>query len=205
MFENIFNGMFGKVAPGMCRLTMNGKIAVKCSNGYKTYNVSKGTLTNVSNFCFNVGEELFFIFPTSHVKIGDIILIGGKPKCVIKTEDNKTITVIDYENTEVKQIVPERHIFMGSTYYYGKIVSLLGNMSGKGPANMLKMAVIGQLLSGGKESGNAGFGGGLGQMMAMSMFFGGKEGNMFEDMLDFQFDEPDTTDDDDDENNEKEE
>lgn len=204
MFENIFNGMFGKVAPGMCRLTMNGKIAVKCSNGYKTYNVSKGTLTNVSNFCFNIGEELFFIFPTSHVKIGDIILIGGKPKCVIKTEDNKTITVIDYENSEVKQIVPERHIFMGSTYYYGKIVSLLGNMSGKGPANMLKMAVMGQLLSGGKESGNTGFGGGLGQMMAMSMFFGGKEGNMFEDMLDFQFDEPDTTDDDD-ENNENEE
>ena len=203
MFENIFNGMFGKVAPGMCRLTMNGKIAVKCSNGYKTYNVSKGTLTNVSNFCFNVGEELFFIFPTSHVKIGDIILIGGKPKCVIKTEDNKTITVIDYENSEVKQIVPERHIFMGSTYYYGKIVSLLGNMSGKGPANMLKMAVVGQLLGGSKESGNTGFGGGLGQMMAMSMFFGGKEGNMFEDMLDFQFDEPDITDDD--ENNEKEE
>ena len=194
MFENIFNGMFGKVAPGMCRLTMNGKIAVKCSNGYKTYNVSKGTLTNVSNFCFNVGEELFFIIPTSHVKIGDIILIGGKPKCVIKTEDNKTITVIDYENSEVKQIVPERHIFMGSTYYYGKIVSLLGNMSGKGPANMLKMAVVGQLLGGSKESGNAGFGGGLGQMMAMSMFFGGKEGNMFEDMLDFQFDEPDITD-----------
>lgn len=202
MFENVFNGMFGKVAPGMCRLTMNGKIAVKCSNGYKTYNVSKGTLTNVSNFCFNIGEELFFIIPTSHVKIGDIILIGGKPKCVIKTEDSKTITVIDYETSEIKQIVPERHIFMGGTYYYGKIVSLLGNMSGKGPANMLKMAVMGQLISGGKDSGNTGFGGGLGQMMAMSMFFGEKENNMFENMFDFQFDEPDITDD---ENNENEE
>lgn len=42
MFENIqnsFNGMFGKVSPGMCRLTMNGNIAVKCKNGYKSYNV----------------------------------------------------------------------------------------------------------------------------------------------------------------------
>ena len=28
-FQNSFNGMFGKIAPGMCRLTMNGKIAVK--------------------------------------------------------------------------------------------------------------------------------------------------------------------------------
>lgn len=61
MFENIqstFNGLFGKIAPGMCRLTMNGNIAVKCANGYKSYNVAKGTLTNVTNFCFNVGDEM---------------------------------------------------------------------------------------------------------------------------------------------------
>ena len=34
----MFNGMFGKIAPGMCRLSMNGGIAVKTDNGYKTYN-----------------------------------------------------------------------------------------------------------------------------------------------------------------------
>ena len=61
IIQNSFNGMFGKVAPGMCRLTMNGNVAVKCSNGYKTYNVKKGTLTNVTNFCFNIGDEMFFI------------------------------------------------------------------------------------------------------------------------------------------------
>ena len=33
----LFNGMFGKVAAGMCRLSMNGGIAIKTSNGYKTY------------------------------------------------------------------------------------------------------------------------------------------------------------------------
>lgn len=33
----MFNGMFGKVANGMCRLSMSGGIAVKTSNGYKTY------------------------------------------------------------------------------------------------------------------------------------------------------------------------
>lgn len=27
--NNMLNGMFGKVAPGMCRLSMNGGIAVK--------------------------------------------------------------------------------------------------------------------------------------------------------------------------------
>lgn len=38
---NMFNGMFGKVANGMCRLSMNGEVAVKTSDGYKTYNIKK--------------------------------------------------------------------------------------------------------------------------------------------------------------------
>lgn len=47
MFENIqnsFSGLFGKIAPGMCRITMNGNIAVKTTKGYKTYNVKKEPL-----------------------------------------------------------------------------------------------------------------------------------------------------------------
>ena len=32
MMNDILNGIFGKVAPGMCRLSMNGGIAVKMSN-----------------------------------------------------------------------------------------------------------------------------------------------------------------------------
>ena len=182
MFENIqnsFNGMFGKIAPGMCRLTMNGSIAVKCSNGYKSYNVKKGTLTNVTNFCFNVGDEMFFVIPTNKVEVGDIILVGSKPKCV--TEANKKIiTVIDYENSEVRQVVPERHVFMGSTYFYGKIVSMFGNSfkSGKGLGNVMKMMIFSQMM--GNNSSNNGFG----QMMAMSMFMGDKN-NPFEGMFDF--------------------
>ena len=34
---NVFNGMFGKIAPGMCRLSMSGGIAVKTTTGYKSY------------------------------------------------------------------------------------------------------------------------------------------------------------------------
>lgn len=186
MFENItnqFNGMFGKVASGMCRLTMNGNIAVKCSNGYKTYNVKKGTLTNVTNFCFNIGDEMFFIIPTNHVKVGDIILVQGKPKCVIEA-GKKVISVIDFENSEIRQVVPERHVFMGSTYFYGKIVSMFGNMfsEGKGLKNAVKMMMLSQMM--GKDSNM----GGMGQMMAMSMMMG-DGGNMFSDMFNFDFDE----------------
>lgn len=186
MFENIqnsFNGMFGKVGAGMCRLTMNGNIAVKCSNGYKTYNVKKGTLTNVTNFCFNVGDEMFFVIPTNKVEVGDIIIVGGKPKCVTDV-NKKVITVIDYENSEVRQVVPERHVFMGSTYFYGKIVSMFGNSfkNGKGLGNIMKMMMMSQMM-GGNQGNNNGFG----QMMAMSMFMGNKE-NPFEGMFDFSLD-----------------
>ena len=191
MFENLqnsFNGLFGKVAPGMCRLTMNGNIAVKCSNGYKSYNVSKGALTNVTNFCFNIGDEMFFVIPTNKVEIGDIILVQGKPKCVIEA-NKKIITVIDYENSEIRQVVPERHIFMGSVYFYGKIVSMFGNSfkKGKGLGNIMKMMMFSQMMGGGEKPGMNG----LGQMMAMSMMMGGGMTNPFEGMFDFNIDDED--------------
>ena len=189
MFENIqnsFNGMFGKVGAGMCRLTMNGNIAVKCSNGYKTYNVKKGTLTNVTNFCFNVGDEMFFVIPTNKVEIGDIILVGGKPKCVTDV-NKKVITVIDYENSEVRQVVPERHVFIASTYFYGKVVSMFGNSfkNGKGLGNIMKMMMFSQMMGGNNGNNN-----GFGQMMAMSMFMGNKD-NPFDGMFDFNLDDAD--------------
>lgn len=199
MFENIqntFNGLFGKIAPGMCRLTMNGNIAVKCENGYKSYNVKKGTLTNVTNFCFNVGDEMFFVIPTNKVEVGDIILVQGKPKCVTEV-NKKIITVIDYENSEVRQVVPERHVFMGSTYFYGKVISMFGNSfkQGKGLGNVMKMMMMSQMLGSGSQQGGM-FGGGMGQVMAMSMFMGGKE-SPFEGMFDFSFDANEDDEDDD--------
>lgn len=190
MFENIqntFDGLFGKIAQGMCRLTMNGNIAVKCENGYKSYNVKKGTLTNVTNFCFNVGDEMFFVIPTNKVEVGDIILVQGKPKCVTEV-NKKIITVIDYENSEVRQVVPERHVFMGSTYFYGKVISMFGNSfkQGKGLDNVMKMMMMSQMLGAGGTQQGGMFGGGMGQVMAMSMFMGGN--NPFEGMFDFSLD-----------------
>lgn len=193
MFENMqnqFNGIFGKVAPGMCRLTMNGNIAVKCNNGYKSYNLKKATLTNVTNFCFNVGDEMFFVIPTNKAKIGDIFLINREPKCVIDVSKND-MTVIDYNNSEIKHVVPEWHIFMGSVYFYGKIVSMFGNSfsKGKGMGNIMKMMMLSSMMGG--NGGNFGGSGnsdnsGLTQMMAMSMFMGGGN-NPFDGM--FNFDE----------------
>ena len=152
--NNILNGMFGKVAPGLCRLSMDGGIAVKTDNGYKTYNMKTGRLTNCDSFVFEIGEDFFFIIPTNKAEPGDIILVSGKPKCVIETGKNK-LTVINYEDSTVETILPERHVFMGNTYFYGKIVSMFGSdlVKGKKGANkIMQYMMLSEMMKNG--SGN---------------------------------------------------
>ena len=189
--NGLFNGMFGKIAPGMCRLSMSGGIAVKTSNGYKSYNVKNGRLTNCDSFVFDIGEEFFFVIPTNKVETGDIILVGGKPKCVIKAE-KETITVINYEDSTVDTILPERHVFMGSTYFYGKIVSMFGNNFMKGKKGMDKM--MSYMIMSEMMKDNTNTSGNMGSMLPMMMLMNG--GNM-SDMFNGMFDSLDIDDEDD--------
>ena len=189
--NNFLNGMFGKVGSGMCRLSMNGGIAVKTSNGYKSYNVKTNKLTNCSNFVFDIGEEFFFVIPTNKVEKGDIILVNNKPKCVIEYDKTK-ITVINYEDSTVETILPERHVFMGNTYFYGKIVSMFGSdiLKGKkGTNNIFKYMMLSQMMkdennSSGMLNGNSG---GMSAMLPF-MMMGGNMGEMFDGMFDFDTD-----------------
>lgn len=185
-FTNCFNGMFGKLGAGMCRLTMNGRIAVKTSSGYKSYNVKTGKLTNCSNFVFNIGDDFFFIIPTNKVDVGDIILVKGTPRCVLEV-DKKTIKVMNYEDMTIDTLVPERHVFMGNTYFYGKVVSLMGSTAGKGKDGMKQMMqfmMMNQMM-GGNSTTNA-LGGN--NMLPMMFMMNGGSGSIFDGMLDSMFD-----------------
>ena len=171
---NMFNGMFGKVKPGMCRVSMNGDIAIKTSNGYKTYNVDTGHLMNCDNFAFDVGEDWFFIVPTNKVQKGDIILAGGRPRCVIDIEDN-AIKTFCYEDGTIGTIVPEHHVFMGKQYFYGKIVSMFGNMMNEknGMGNIMKYMMMSEMMKG---NGNNTFSNALPMMMMMNGGFNFMDG-----------------------------
>lgn len=203
---NCFNGMFGKLGAGMCRLTMNGRIAVKTTGGYKSYNVKTGKLTNCSNFVFNIGDDFFFIIPTNKVDVGDIILVKGTPRCVIEV-DKKTLKVMNYEDMTIDTLVPERHVFMGNTYFYGKIVSLMGSTAGKGKDGMKQMMqfmMMSQMM-GGNTSGGINMGGN--SMLPMMFMMNGGSGSIFDGMLDGMFDfgsteEPEAADDDEEEEEE---
>lgn len=188
MMNNMLNGMFGRVAPGMCRLSMNGGIAVKTSNGYKTYNMETGRLTNCDSFVFNIGEEFFFVIPTNKAEPGDILLVAGKPKCVIEAEKNK-LTVINYEDSTVETILPERHVFMGNTYFYGKIVSMFGSdliKGKKGTNKIMQYMMMSEMMK-----GNSGDSGNSMNTMLPLMMMGGNMGSIFEGMFDFDDNEDD--------------
>ena len=182
MFDtsNMMNKYFGKVAPGMVRLSMNGDMAIKTSNGYKVYNTDDGSLTNCDNFVFDIGSEFFFIIPTNKVEKGDVILASGKPHCVIKVEDNR-IEALRYEDGSIVSIVPERTLFMGKTYFYGKIVSMFGKIKGgKGMNGMMKYMMMSEMMKGNGNGNNS-----MSAMLPMMMMMNGGMGEMFEGMFDF--------------------
>lgn len=184
----MFKGMFGPIEAGKCKLGMNGKIAIKTPNGYKTYDAKKNRLTNVGSFAFDM-FNMFWLIPTNTLKVGDIILMqkGDRrvPRFVIKV-DNGIITALDYEDNELKQVLPERHILMGKVFFYAKIwcpfqgMASNGNMFGQ----MFKMQLMSQMMNGMMNGGNitdtTNSMGNMGQMFMMQMMggmFGGKAEN----------------------------
>lgn len=185
---NIFEGICGKVAPGLCRLSMNGDIAVKTKSGYRSFDPVKKRLINCDSFVLDIGEDFFFVLPCNKVKPGDIILFSGMPKCVLSVNKD-TITAINYEDATVETLMPEHHIFMGNTYLYGKIVSLFGRNGAKGKkgaGRIMKYMMLSSMMKG-KEGG---FSAMLPLMMGMKGDF-----DFMGDLFNEDDDEDDNTDD----------
>lgn len=184
MENKFFNGMFGKLPNGTCRLSMTGEITVKTSNGYKYYDTKSKRPVNCDQFVFDIGDDLFFLFPTNKVEIGDILFINSKPKYVIKVEDNM-ITVLNYEDSTIETIIPEQHVFMGNSYYYGKIVSMFGeNLSNgdKGMKKMMSYAMLTEMMKGSNNNN------GMNSFLPL-MFMGGNFTNLFDGLFDFGADD----------------
>lgn len=179
-FGKVFGKMFSPVAPGYAKMGVNGEVAIRVGNTYKTYNFNTGKLVDCDNFAFDM-DGMFWVVPTFKVECGDIIMVNGKPRYVIEVKE-KTIKTFSYENSTIDEIVPEYHVFMGKTYCYGKIFSPFMNMdkSDNMMSNMMQMAMMSQMFNG-NSSNNNGFMG-MNPMMMMFMM-NNKGGNMFEDMF----------------------
>ena len=67
MFENMFEGMFKQVGKNCCKLSMDGKLAIKTSTGYKTFDLNKNRLVNCDNFALDI-DGAFWVIPTFKVE-----------------------------------------------------------------------------------------------------------------------------------------
>ncbi len=184
MFDKMFNGMFRQVEDGYCKLGANGQIAIKTASGFKTFDLKNKRLVNCDNFAFDM-DGAFWVIPTFSVNKGDIILVNGKPRCVIEVGDNE-IKTFSYENSTIDTVIPEHHVFMGKTYCYGKIFSPFANMvkSDGGFNNMMSMVMMSKMFGNGSSKSNFG---GMDPMMMM-MFMNNTGSNPMADMFNGAFD-----------------
>ena len=180
MMDSI-KSMFGSIRPGQFRMSMNG-IAAKTSSGYKTYDVDTGRLVNVSDFVFDVGEDMFFLIPSNDIKRGDVIIANGLPAAVIKVEDN-LITAFRYEDSTIINLVPEHLVFFGNTYFYSKVVSFFTLTGKKSMKDMLPLMFMSSMFKGSSPLSNTfGSNNNMMQMMMMASMMG--KGGMFDGLAD---------------------
>lgn len=166
----IMDRAFGCVPRGLCRLTIDGKIAIKTDNGYKTYDAEKNRLTNVDNFAFDFAQDFFFAIPTSKVTKGDIILIDGIPHCVIDGRD-ETVRALKYNGNTIVELVPEYHIFLDKQFCFTKIVCLFNGKADR----LMKFMMLSNIMTNSD--------GGSNNMIAMMMLMNNGD-NLFEGLLD---------------------
>ena len=192
MFDNMFNGIMGKIKSGCCRLGVNGRIAIKTSDGYKSYDPKTGNLTNCSNFVLDIADDLFMLIPTRKLKAGDIVLINGKPMYILEVKAKNRVEAMNYEDSTIQTVIPERHVLMGRRFY-GKIVSLLGSGFGAGKGgffkNMLKLKMMSSMM-GGSSDGSMFGNNGLAMMMLMG---NGSMDGLFDGFMDDEEDDEDDT------------
>ena len=107
---------------------------------------------------------------------------------MIEAEKNK-LTVINYEDSTVETILPERHVFMGNTYFYGKIVSMFGGdliKGKKGTNKIMQYMMMSEMMK-----GNSGDSGNSMNAMLPLMMMGGNMGSIFDGMFDLDDNEDD--------------
>lgn len=173
---NTLTSMFHKLAPGQCRLSMNG-IAVKTSNGYKTFDPTTQTLVNCADFVFDIADDMFFCLPTNSVQTGDIIIASGAPVCVISVNGNR-IEALRYEDSTVVTIIPENIMFMGNVYFFSKVISPYGGLlNGNDPSQFMQLMMMSEMFKGESK--------GMGSMLALGMMMNGglDFGKMFSGMF----------------------
>ena len=146
MANSMFNFDFGPVSGNQFRMSPYGLAVRTDRNGWIAYNGSD--LIDVDAFNFDISKMIYKMpVALAQVHVGDILIHGGKPVFVRSVSTTGTISVIDYANASVIDILPVKSPF--GFNFFTKICPLFNvdqtNATADNPfGNMLPFLIMNQ-------------------------------------------------------------
>ena len=109
--SNMFNFEFGPVSDNQFRMSPYGLAIRTANNGWVAYSKT-GELINVDVINFDMSKLIYKMpVPLSAVKAGDILMHSKKPVFVRSVNKDGTVSVVDYSNAAVSNILPIKSPF----------------------------------------------------------------------------------------------
>lgn len=122
--DNLINFEFGPVSDTQFRVSPYGIAVATNSNGWVSYNSKTEEVFNVDIINFDA-SKLIYKMPVAinDIKPGDILMHSARPVFVRKINDNGTVSVVNYANSTVVDILPIKSPF--GFNFFTKICSLI--------------------------------------------------------------------------------
>lgn len=122
--NDLINFEFGPVNSAQFRMSPYGIAVSTNANGWVSYNAKTGEIFNVDILNFDI-SKMIYKMPVSLacIAIGDILIHSGKPVFVRAVNSNGTVSVVNYADSTVVDILPVKNIF--GFNFFTKVVSLI--------------------------------------------------------------------------------
>lgn len=121
--SNMFNFDFGPVSGNQFRMSPYGLAIQTSNNGWIAYSKT-GELINVDVINFDMSKLIYKMpVPLASIQSGDILIHAKKPVFVREINKDGTISVIDYTNASVSNILPVKSPF--GFNFFTKVCALL--------------------------------------------------------------------------------
>ena len=122
--SNMFNFDFGPVSGNQFRMSPYGLAIQTSNNGWGSYNAKTGDLMKVDIINFDMSKLIYKMpAPLASIQPGDIVIHAKKPVFVRAVNQDGTISVVDYANAEVSNILPVKSPF--GFNFFTKVCALI--------------------------------------------------------------------------------
>ena len=122
--DNFINFEFGPVSNTQFRISPYGIAVATNSNGWVAYNSKTEEVFNVDIINFDASRVIYKMpVALDNIKPGDILMHSARPVFVRKINDNGTVSVVNYANSTVVDILPIKSPF--GFNFFTKICSLV--------------------------------------------------------------------------------